>query len=97
MSRLTLLSAPAVEPLTLAETKLYCKVETSFDDSLLNAFIATARRYVEEYIKRVLITQTWRISYDYHEFPLDLHKKGYDYGYGSYFYGHGSQCGFWRF
>jgi uncharacterized phiE125 gp8 family phage protein len=59
-----LLTAPAVEPLTLAEAKAYLRVETPDDDDLIAALIAGARIHVEAETRRALITQSWRLSRD---------------------------------
>src|SRR5512135_2870714 len=55
-----LLTAPAAEPLSLAEAKAFLRVETNDDD----AVIAGARIYVEAQTRRALITQSWRICRD---------------------------------
>ena len=59
-----LLTAPAIEPLTLDEAKAYLRVETSDDDDVIGALIAGARIHVEAQTRRALITQSWRISAD---------------------------------
>jgi uncharacterized phiE125 gp8 family phage protein len=59
-----LLTAPAVEPLTLAEAKQYLRVETSDDDDVVTALIAGARVLVEAQTRRALITQSWRLVRD---------------------------------
>ena len=59
-----LLSAPAVEPLTLAEAKLFLRVEHNTDDVLISALIAGARLHIEAHTRRALITQTWRLVRD---------------------------------
>lgn len=56
---LKLITAPAAEPVTLAEAKLHARVDTSADDSLINVFIAAARQEAEHITGRALITQTW--------------------------------------
>ena len=59
-----LLTAPAAEPLTLAEAKAFLRVEVTDDDDLIAALIASARIHVEAQTRRALITQSWRISAD---------------------------------
>ena len=61
---LILLAGPAVEPITLAEAKLYLRVEHADDDALIGSLITAARAHVETRIRRALITQTWRIVRD---------------------------------
>ncbi len=59
-----LLTAPAVEPVSLAEAKAYLRVETGDDDDVIAALTAGARIHVEAQTRRALITQSWRISAD---------------------------------
>lgn len=65
---LVLTSAPAAEPVSLAEAKLHCKVDGSDDDTLLTALIVAARRLAEQQTGRALVTQTWKQTFD--AFPL---------------------------
>lgn len=57
-------SDPSNEPVTNAEAKTHLRVDTSDEDSLIDALIASARRHVEEFTGRSLITQTWELSLD---------------------------------
>jgi uncharacterized phiE125 gp8 family phage protein len=59
-----LLTAPAIEPLSLAEAKAYLRVETGDDDEVIGALIAGSRIHVEAQTRRALITQSWRICVD---------------------------------
>ncbi len=59
-----LLTAPAIEPLSLAEAKAFLRVETGDDDDVIAALIAGARIHVEAQTRRALITQSWRLSVD---------------------------------
>ena len=59
-----LLSAPAVEPVTLADAKQHLRVEHDADDDLIAALIAGARVHVEAQTRRALISQSWRLSRD---------------------------------
>lgn len=59
-----LLNAPSSEPISLAEAKLYLRVEHNDDDDLIVALIAAARVQVEAQTRRALITQTWRLVSD---------------------------------
>lgn len=56
---LTLITAPAAEPVTLTEAKLHARIEHSADDTLVTALIAAAREQVEHETGRRLINQTW--------------------------------------
>lgn len=59
-----LLTAPAVEPVALAEMKAFLRVETGDDDEVIAALIAGSRIHVEAQTRRALITQSWRLSRD---------------------------------
>lgn len=59
----TLITAPSVEPLTLAEAKLYLRVDSTSENSLITGMIVAARQYVETYTRRALTTQTWDFRY----------------------------------
>jgi uncharacterized phiE125 gp8 family phage protein len=61
-------TAPAVEPVTLAEAKTQCRVDTADDDAYISTLIATARLYVEDVLDVSLITTVWETRYDC--FPL---------------------------
>ena len=55
-----ILTAPTVEPVSLAEAKLHCRVDTTDEDALISALIVAAREYVEQVTGRALITRTYR-------------------------------------
>lgn len=57
--------APSIEPLSLGDAKLHCRVDISHDDVLINAYIISARRLVEAYCLNALITQNFTVTYDY--------------------------------
>jgi uncharacterized phiE125 gp8 family phage protein len=59
-----LLSAPAIEPVSLDEAKAYLRVEHNDDDETIAALVAGSRIHVEAQTRRALITQSWRISAD---------------------------------
>jgi uncharacterized phiE125 gp8 family phage protein len=61
---LTRVSAPVSEPLTLAEVKLYLRVDGSSEDSLLTDLIVSARMIAEHWLKRSLISQSWKLAFD---------------------------------
>lgn len=56
--------APVSEPVTLTEAKLYLRVDGSGEDAVINRLIASARKAAEKYMRRSLITQSWKITYD---------------------------------
>lgn len=62
--RLELVTAPAAEPVTLAEAKAHLRVSAASEDALITRLIGAARRHVEAVTRRRLITQTWRLYLD---------------------------------
>lgn len=65
--RKTLVSAPAVEPLVLADVKNFINVSHTDDDALITSLIKAARQHVEQTYNVALINQTWDFTLD--EFP----------------------------
>lgn len=61
---LVLVAGPAAEPVSRAEAKLHLKVETTEEDSLIDALIVAARQACEAVTGLALITQTWRLFLD---------------------------------
>lgn len=59
---------PVVEPVSLAEAKAQCRVDTDGEDSLIQSYITMAREYVEGTLDIACITQTLEARYD--TFPL---------------------------
>lgn len=64
------LSAPASEPVTLAETKQHLRIDTDTDDALLGAYITAAREYCEDYLDRTLTHTPLRMTLD--GFPAEI-------------------------
>lgn len=62
--RVALVTPPAEEPVTLAEAKLWMKVDGGDEDALISSLITTARMTAEEYTRRAFVTQTWRLTLD---------------------------------
>lgn len=62
--RLELVTAPASEPITLAEARDFCRVSGTDEDSLFNLLITAARIYAENYTSRALISQEWNLYLD---------------------------------
>lgn len=56
--------APAAEPLTLQETKEFLRIPHDDDDSRIADMIITARALAEQWLKRSLMTQSWKISFE---------------------------------
>jgi uncharacterized phiE125 gp8 family phage protein len=59
-----LLTAPAVEPLSLDGARAFLRVEHHDDDEVIAALIAGSRIHVEAQTRRALITQHWRLMAD---------------------------------
>lgn len=57
-----LLTAPAAEPVTLAEAKAFLRLEHDAEDPLVTSLIAAAARQVEKLTRRVLVAQRWRLD-----------------------------------
>lgn len=64
MTAFTLLTPPAVEPVSLSDAKAQARIESTADDSLVTALITAARQWAEQYTARAFITQTWRLWLD---------------------------------
>lgn len=69
MYGLTQTSAPASEPVTTAELKSWLRIEHSSDDTDIAALGLAARRLVESYLGRQLVTATWRLTLDGFPWP----------------------------
>lgn len=57
-----LLTPPAIEPVTLDETRDYLRLDSEDEDELLEGLIRAARHLVEAASGQMLIHQTWRLS-----------------------------------
>lgn len=60
----TLVTPPAVEPITVAEAKSHLRVEISDDDTLIGNLVKAVRQHAETVLRRALITQTWDLFLD---------------------------------
>jgi uncharacterized phiE125 gp8 family phage protein len=54
-------SDPASEPITLVEAKAQARITHTTEDSLLSAYVQTAREAAEAFMARGLLTQTWTL------------------------------------
>jgi hypothetical protein len=61
---LQLVSAPALEPVTVADMRLHSRIIDASEDANLAVYIAAARRYAETYCGRSFITQQWKLTLD---------------------------------
>lgn len=57
-------TAPVSEPVSLAEAKLYLRVDGSAEDTLIADLIVAARLSAEDYLRSSLITQSWKLAHD---------------------------------
>lgn len=67
---LYLVTPPAIEPVSLAETKIHCRVDHTDDDARLLMLIVAARQTLDGRdgtLGRALLTQTW--DYKINAFP----------------------------
>lgn len=61
---LSLITAPAIEPISIEEARAQVRIDSSDEDGLLNAFIAAARHHAEAITGRQLIEATWEQQFD---------------------------------
>lgn len=59
-----LIAPPALEPVSLAQAKLYLRIDAADEDDLVLSLIKAARALVEAASGRMLIHQGWRIVRD---------------------------------
>jgi uncharacterized phiE125 gp8 family phage protein len=67
--RLSCVTPPTEEPVTLAEAKLHVKVDGPESDTELATWILAARQDVEHYTQHACVTQAWDLTLSY--FPVD--------------------------
>jgi len=66
---LSLVTGPASEPLSTSEAKSHLRVDISDDDTLIDEYVAAARKYAEGMTRRAFVAQTWDYTLD--GFPVD--------------------------
>lgn len=59
---LSLVTAPADEPLSLEEAKEHLRVSVTDEDELIRALVIAARERAEQETRRALVTQTWEAT-----------------------------------
>ncbi len=62
--RLALVTAPAAEPVSVAEAKSHLRISSSADDSYIGTIITASRSLAEQFTKRAFINQTHKIFFD---------------------------------
>jgi len=70
MPNYRLVTAPASEPLTLNEVKLFLRVDDTTEDDFITSLITAARGLVEGHTWMPLISQTWAMQFDKDELNL---------------------------
>ena len=66
--RLSLVTAPDIEPVNADDVKKHAVIEFDDDDTLLDGYIETAREQVENDGNVAVMTQTWDMKFD--RFPI---------------------------
>jgi len=61
---LKLKTLPTVEPASLEEAKAHLRVDGADENALIGALVTAARRFLESFTLRALITQTWVLTLD---------------------------------
>lgn len=62
--RLSIVTSPASEPVSLDEAKLHLRVDFTNDDLLIAGWIASARLLCESYLSQAFVETTYEVSYD---------------------------------
>jgi uncharacterized phiE125 gp8 family phage protein len=62
--RIALVTPPALEPVSLAEAKLYLRVGHDEDDTLIEAMTSAARELCEAHVSRSFIATTFDLYFD---------------------------------
>jgi hypothetical protein len=65
------ITSPLVEPVSLAQAKAQCYVDTGFtaDDALITSLITAARQYVERKMDRSIFPRKMQLTLDYFPYP----------------------------
>src|SRR5215510_1398021 len=69
ITSLRIITPPTVQPLTLVETKEHLRVDFTEEDTLIGLYIEAATSFIEKFLGRALVTQTWEMAID--QFPTD--------------------------
>lgn len=67
--RVRVLQAPSVEPVSLTQAKLWCRVDTATEESLISALIQAARERAEDLTGRAFVRRQLELRLD--AFPTD--------------------------
>lgn len=63
-------TAPAVEPVTFGDLQAQSRIDDATEQALVETYITAARKWVENYTRYALITQTWDAYWD--SWPTEL-------------------------
>lgn len=66
---LSMLAGPLFEPISVAEAKLFLRIDNDVENEVVAALITTARLHVERLTRRIILEQRWRLYLD--EMPKD--------------------------
>lgn len=61
---MSVIVSPRAEPVTVTEAKEHSRIDISADDGYVGGLLASARRYVEQYTRRALVTQQRELLLD---------------------------------
>jgi hypothetical protein len=92
---LTMVTPPALEPVSLTTAKLHCRVDFDDDDAYITALVTAARQKCESYLTRSFVTTAWAQTLD--GFPGQFSRFSPALGtfaQGSYGYGMGALYGY---
>ena len=67
---LKLITAPEIEPVTLAEVKLHARISHAVENDILEKWIKAARIEAENFQRRAFVGQIWELAFD--AFPTTL-------------------------
>lgn len=62
---LTLMNPPATTPVTLAEAKLFLRVDGDEENALISDLIDASCKAAESFMRRSLVTQSWKLEQHY--------------------------------
>ena len=64
MANYTLTTPPTTEPVALADARTHLRIDTHEEDAYITDLVKSATNYVERYLDRSLVTQTWTATFD---------------------------------
>ena len=66
----TIVTPPAITPVTLSEAKSYLGITHTEDDTMIKILISASTAWCEQYCYRKMITQTWKVFYQ--NWPVEI-------------------------